>query len=172
VLNEYCEVRSWNRLAGLLMELDPATCFSQPYERHALVALVTPHFRERILNWEETISIFAGLHKSRFEGLDAAGEFAYIKTVATCIMQHNPEDVSTILTLLTNAPSLSHPAATTWHLRWRTGDGTELSFTCLLRRLSDNGRTRVNDCHPADVVTWNWLAKGQRPQAREQNAHA
>lgn len=157
-LNDRFEILEWNAAAARVaeFELAPAT----PARRRNMMYLAAePHFRKRMMNWEEATRYLLGLVKRDIPSLARAGDFdAYFAAVVQEINHDHPEALPDLMRLWMSAPPLT-THRNIYYPEWRTADGAVLRFNTVVSAWSDFDALYVNDWRPADAQTWDWLAR-------------
>ena len=158
--NERFEIVGWNRAAVVVAELDFATALPQPHQRNLLRIGAMKHLRDRLLNWEEVLGILMGWYKNYHMGNeDLLGESSpYFQSILADIQQYDSEAFPLLMELWEHTPPRPHASRTVWKVDWKTGDGARLTFNCVNGDWDEFDAVAMNDWHPADCTTWEWLS--------------
>lgn len=163
-LNERFEIVAWNALANAVAELDFGRDLPEPSQRNLLRIAAMPHFRERVLNWEQVVAVMVGMYKGHHMGSEELGEGSpYFQAIVDDIARQDaaapPQDqvMPRLLSLWLETPPRAPSSRITWPVRWRASDGTKLAFNCLITTWDDFDAVSANDWNPADAQTWAWL---------------
>lgn len=88
---------------------------------------------------------------------DLAAGSAYFEAVVREIVEQDSEILPHLMELwFATLPRLATDR-TTWRAEWRAGDGTLLQFNSMITGWDDFDGITINDWHPADAATWQWL---------------
>jgi transcriptional regulator with XRE-family HTH domain len=159
VLNEHFEVVGWNQAANTQAELDFGSELRDQSARNLLRMACSPHFRRRLVNWDEVMSIMVGMYKyDMMDVLQPENGSPYFNTLVNQLLTEAPEIFPHLIELWQNAPPWPDGTRITFQAHWQAGDGTALTFNCQTGAWSDFDAASAFDWHPADPATCEWMA--------------
>lgn len=158
-LNERFEIVAWNKPAIAVAELDFATAMPQPHQRNLLRMAAMEHFRARLRNWDEVVSVMVGMFKNYHMGNeDLELGSPYFQTVVQDILEHDSGILDRLTVLWATTPPRPQATRNTWDVKWQTADGAQLAFHCVQTAWDEFNGIGIDDWHPADCQTWDWLS--------------
>lgn len=167
--NEHFEAVGWNDAANDLAELDFGTTLSSPGERQLLRMACSDHFRNKLVNWDDTIALMIALYKGDQFRIDAVNSNpAYFNALLTDVFTRYAEFSERLTQLWTLTEPWRPQSRIQFRVSWRTSDGTALRLNTVLTAMDEYTFTSAFDWHPADGATWRWL--NARREERERNA--
>ena len=132
-LNERFEIVAWNQQAVRVAELDFRTALPESHQRNLLRIAVPRHFRERVQNWDEVVSVMVGMYKNHHMGSEDLAEGSpYFQSMVTDIARNDGDFLARLMGLWANTPARKQATRIVFRVAWRTGEGTPLSFNCLI----------------------------------------
>jgi transcriptional regulator with XRE-family HTH domain len=168
--NEPMELVCWNEAAVRVAELDFATAFPQPYQRHLMRISAHPNFcdadpsRRRVVNWDEIVAVLISLMKAAGRDIsELAAETPYYQKLIQDVARDHPQAFNEIFRLWMLTPPLREMVRVTFPATWRLHDGTLLRFHTVVSVWSEFDGAWAIDWFPADGATWAWLARTAPP---------
>lgn len=162
VMNEYFEILGWNAAANDVAELDLGRDLT-PEGRHQLRMACMDHFRRRMTNWDEVISVMIGLYRFEAFEIAAPGESEpYFNALIAALSRDHPALMPHLFALWSAAEPWPHYNRITWKVEWHPADGTRLQFDATLSGWNYFDASGVQDWFPADAATWRWLEDRRR----------
>lgn len=158
VMNERHEIACWNAAANAVAELDFARDLPLLRDRSLMRISTMAHFRARVQNWEQVISVLIAVLKANQTDIERPQEdSAYFMAMVAEIAQRHPDIFPTLIELWQRVEPRPDGGREGFPAIWRLFDGTVLRFVCLIRSWSDFDAAWSLDWHPADAATWTWL---------------
>jgi len=158
VMNDFFEIVAWNEAANTFAELDFGRDLPAKPQRQLLRMAATPHFRARLVNWDEVISVMLSMY--RFERVDVEHPDTaalYFRALVEELSQADPGLFGYVVGLWQSAKPWPDGSRICFPVSWRTGDGVPLAINCISGPWSDFDAEFAFDWHPADAATWTWL---------------
>ncbi len=125
-----------------------------------LRTILSDEFRAHVVNWPHlaTALIPADL---RLDGAnpDAASDASPLAAALAPLLKRQPQVVQALRERAGSASSARPRSRVVFPLVWRHGDGTLLSFICVIGSWTAHHRLWAIDWHPADAESWEWFAK-------------
>ncbi len=155
VNNEFMEVLSANAIAQSIWGVDLEREFNSPVERNMLTVAATPRFADRILNWDEMVSIGVGIMKGHHRGGETLSDEASLYFAA--VMQHlfdgDPRYLTRFLGLWEAVPPRVPKVRWYYPVTWDHLELGVLRFTVAVSTVNDVDGLYINDWIPRDVQT-------------------
>ena len=163
IVNDRMDVISANRLAQTLWDVDFERDLTGPGERNLLSVASTPHFAERVTNWDEAIGVAVAILKGHHRGgvsepEDSSGYFA---SVMQHFLEGDPKYVARFLTAWQQTPARSPKCRWDFPVVWRDEDLGTLRFRVAISVASELDGLAFNDWIPLDSGTWEGLRQIQ-----------
>ncbi len=163
IVNDRMDVIAANRLALTLWGVDFERELTGPGERNLLSIASTPHFAERVENWEEAVGVAVGILKGHHRGgvsepEDSSGYFA---SVLQHFLEGDPKYVARFLTVWQETPARTPKCRFDFPVVWRDEDLGTLRFRVAISNASEPEGLSFNDWHPLDSETWDGLRRLQ-----------
>ncbi|MCC7364682.1 MAG: helix-turn-helix domain-containing protein [Dehalococcoidia bacterium] len=160
IINERHEIRAWNGLANAVAEMDLGVDLPTLFERNILWMASLPHFEARLTNWEELIGSLIGVLKRENVRVEEPGGIPpYLQVLIDRVGIERPHALQRFFTTWLVSPEFVEGVRQTHPIRWRLGDGTELSFCGIYRDWSLFDGTFAFDWMAADRETSSWVAE-------------
>ena len=157
-MNEDFEVVAWNAAANDLSELDFALDLAEPGARHLLRMALSDHYNQKLLNWEEVISVMVSMWKTNgFDPMAAGDRTPYFDNLMNYVIANHSAELGKLLVLWQNTEPWYEGNRALFRPEWRTSDGARLNFHSQLIAWSDFDGVTAFDWQPADAATWEWL---------------
>jgi transcriptional regulator with XRE-family HTH domain len=160
VLSDDMTILLWNAPATWVGELDFAATWPDPADRTLMRVAALQHFRERVLNWSEVVSVMIAMLKADFEDPDRYSQAmpTFAKLVQDLSTQPQYQQAfPALMDLWQRVAPRQYVARTSFTARWQLGDGTALRFNCLISSWNDFDAAAALDWLPADGATAVWL---------------
>lgn len=158
-MNEDFEAVAWNAAANDLSELDFATDLAEPGARNLLRMAVSKHYRNKLANWEDVLTIGMSMYKNGgHDFFNPQTLTPYQQSLVDYLIANHIDDLEWLMKLWAKSPAHSEGMHSAFEARWRSSDGTALRFHCAFTSWSDFDATGGFDWHPAEAATWRWLA--------------
>jgi transcriptional regulator with XRE-family HTH domain len=173
VMSDDMTILLWNAPATWVAELDFATALPDLAERTLMRVAALTHFRDRVLNWDEVISVMVALLKADFE--DPARYAEVMPTFAKLAqdLATRPEyrdAFPQMMQIWQRVVPRQDVARTSFRADWQLADGTGLAFDCLLSSWNDFDAAWAFDWFPADGTTTAWLTEHPKPASLQASA--
>ncbi len=159
VANDSCEVVHGNAAALRLLnwrDWQPLPGRDAP---HLLQIILSEWFRERCTNWE---AVARALVPVELEPLVLAHDPALTKSSLRALARQLRAESPEIFAALTEVDLSTEPEApprVAVLVEWRTPEGTQLRFHCLVAHWNAFDAVWAIDLHPADAATWRWFGR-------------
>lgn len=158
VLNEHHEIVAWNAPATRVAEMDFAARLPQRWQRNLMRITTMPHFRDRVVNWEEIAAKLISVLKNDQVSINVSEEDKqYYATVMTDIARDHPDVLSDLFRLWNTVEPQQEGGRLFYNPVWRVEDGSVLRFNTVTSGWDDFDATWASDWQPADAGTWRWL---------------
>lgn len=165
-ITDQMEILLANPPTNWVAELDLFQAFPELPQRHLLRISALQHFRDRVENWNDVVSVIFALLKADFADTEAyAAAMPWFQQLLADL-ETRPEYAGAyarILDLWEKTQAKQDLSRTTFHACWRVSDGTLLQFNTIITAWSDFDAFYSNDWQPADGTTIEWLA-GKRKE--------
>lgn len=169
VMSDDMTILFWNAPATWVAELDFATALPAPPDRTLMRVAASRHFRARVRNWDEVVSVMIAMLKADFEDPDRYAEVmpSFAKLVQDLSTQPEYHDAFPLLMQhWQRVAPREDVCRTSFRADWQLADGTLLAFNCLVSSWDDFDAAGAFDWFPADRATATWLQE----QARQTGA--
>ena len=164
-VNDQMEILLANQPANWVAEVDLLQAFPELPDRQQMRLAARQHFRDRVENWDDVVSVMIEFFKADFEDPELYAVSAPWFAQLLQELRTNPdyqEAFPQIMDLWQRVPARQHLARTAFEARWHVSDGTTLCFNTVLATWDDFDAYYSNDWHPADGTTLQWLQAAAR----------
>ncbi len=166
VVNDRMDVVAANRLVLTLWDVDFERELTGPGERNLLSIASTPHFVERVENWEEAVgvavAILKGHHTHRGGVSEPEDSSGYFASVLQHFLDGDPKYVARFLTVWQDTPAREAKCHWDFPVVWRDEDHGTLRFRVAISVASEPDGLMFNDWIPLDAATWEALERLKR----------
>ncbi len=125
----------------------------------SLLSVASDHkFADRVVNWDDVISVMASIFKGRPRRPASMDEpDAYLSEVLAEFAKGDPAFLARLIAVWTAAEPMA--AKVRWHYRvtWSDIEFGEMRFLCCATTCSEPDGFAFNDWHPIDAPTWQTL---------------
>ena len=161
VTTELFEVVAANECIQRVWEVDLHRELSGPFERGFLSMLSTPRFADRLLNWEEALSVAVSVVKGHYGG-DAALDptrHPYLAAAVQHLLSGNSEYVQRFLGLWMGVPGRMYRVRLTYPVVWNHSEFGPLRFMAVTGPANRQPSLWFNDWVPIDAHTATSIAE-------------
>lgn len=159
VLTELMEVLGANGHLQRVWDVELSTEFTGPFERNLMTVVTTPHFADRIVNWEEVvyagISAWKGHHRGP-EEMNAPAS-AYFMAVMQRVLTGDPAYVQRLIGMWDGVPPVNPKVRWRFPVVWDRPPVGELRFEVVLNPASEHEGIYFQEWHPLGSGTWEKL---------------
>ena len=159
VLSENMEIRGANGLFQQIWEVDLSRDLLGPYERSMLSSLSTPRTADRILNWDEAMSLAISIVKGHYGG-EAAFQPAsnpYFAGAIEHFLAGNQAYVRRFLALWETTAARQRKLRFAFPITIRHSSAGDLHFLVQVNPADQRGSFTFNDWIPLDGATWRGI---------------
>jgi len=161
VTTELFEVAAANPVIQRLWEVNLHRELDGPFERGFLSMLSTPRFADRLVNWDEALSVAIGVVKGHY-GDDAALDPArqpYLSAAVQHLLNGDPHYVQRFLGLWMTVPGRMYRVRLSYPVVWRHSQFGPLKFLAVTGPANQQPSLWFNDWIPVDPNTVAALAE-------------
>ncbi|MGD9889794.1 MAG: helix-turn-helix domain-containing protein [Dehalococcoidia bacterium] len=158
IVNERCEIDIWNAAMARTLGGDLVATLKQ--SNNLIAFLAGPGVRSWLGNWDDVITAVVPA-EARRQIVDANEPTPDDRLAGTieAVRREDRDTVAHLRELWSAAPTTPPVLRVTVPIVWQATDGTPLVFHGLIFVWSAYERRWAMDWHPADAVTWQWLAQ-------------
>ena len=152
---ELFEVVAANSTIQRVWEVDLHHELKGPFERGFLSMLSTPRFADRLLNWEEALSVAVAVVKGHYGG-DAAFDpvqHPYLAAMVQHFFNGRPQYVQRFLALWATVPGQLYRVRLSYPVTWNHSELGPLRFLAVTGPANQKPSIWFNDWIPLDAAT-------------------
>lgn len=160
LLSENMEILAANRLFQRAWEVDLRCELRGPYERSMVSALSTPRTADRILNWDEAMSLAISILKGHYggEAAFAPDSNPYFAGAMEHFLAGDPGYVRRFLALWQSTPARQRKLRFAFPITLQHSQVGALRFLVQVNPADHQGSFTFNDWIPLDGPTWEGVA--------------
>jgi transcriptional regulator with XRE-family HTH domain len=156
---EVLEVVAANVLMQRVWEVDFANELHEPFERSFFSMLSRRRVADKILNWDEAVSIVISIVKGHYGGEAAFTQGnPYFAAAVEFFLAGDTEYVQRFLTLWQTVPAQRRKLRFAYPIVWRHSQAGTLRFRAMVNPGDDRGSYTFNDWIPTDAGTVEAIA--------------
>ncbi len=155
VTTELFEVVAANPCIQRVWEVNLHRELDGPFERGFLSMLSTPRFADRLVNWEEALSVAVGVVKGHYGGESALdpGRQPYLSAAVQHMLNGNSEYVQRFIRLWMSVPVRFYRVRLSYPVVWRHSGLGDLRFLAVTGPANRMPSLWFNDWIPLDGAT-------------------
>lgn len=151
---EVLEVVAANVLMQRVWEVDFSKEFDKPFERSMFAMLSTPRVADRVLNWDEAVSLVISIVKGHYGGEAAfTPGNPYFAAAVEHFLSGDKAYIQRFLALWGKVPAVRRKLRFTYPVVWRHSTAGVLSFHVIVNPGDAQGSFTFNDWIPTDAAT-------------------
>ncbi len=160
LLSENMEILAANRLFQRVWEVDLRRELRGPYERSMVSTLSTPRTADRILNWDEAMSLAISILKGHYGGEAAfqPDSNPYFAGAMEHFLAGDPDYVRRFLALWQSTPARQRKLRFAFPITLQHSEVGALRFLVQVNPADQQGSFTFNDWIPLDGPTWEGVA--------------
>jgi transcriptional regulator with XRE-family HTH domain len=167
VMTELMDVLDANALARQVWDVDLATEFTGPLERNMMTVATEPRFADRVINWEEMLSVGIARWKGHHRGPEdlSEGASAYFAAVMQRLFAGDPGYLQRLVALWDTVEPISPKVWWSYPVVWDHLAVGRLDFEVTCSPANERDGFYFHDWLPVNTVTWERLEQLRaRPQ--------
>jgi len=159
ITNQSFDVVHANRAFQRIMEIDLDYQYTQHGARNLIANIVDPWFASRMANWDEMITLMAGLAKAdpRWQADGTEHPAPWLQGPVQRLLEGDPALVRRFFELWAVAPPVPHRLRQRFSLDWLYRKERLMRFTGVLALANIHDELHWNEWAPADADTWRLL---------------
>ena len=161
VNNEFMEVVAANDIVQRIWDVDLGREYNEPVVRNMIAVATNPRFADRLVNWDEMVSVGISIMKGHHRGSEQLpeGQSHYFMAVMQHVLEGDPRYVQRLLALWERVPPRQPKIRWHYPVVWDHADVGRLQFTVSVTVANEDDGLYFNDWIPDDAQTLERVQK-------------